>query len=249
MPKVKDILNFIDSFAPYSDACDWDNTGLSVGDENAEVKKIVFALDITGDVADFAQRQNADLIITHHPLIFNPVKKLPAHSTLYKLANSGIAHISAHTNFDMAKEGVNTVLCDKLNLNIVTEIKDNDVLLYLCETENETELSDFVMFVKNQLGGTVRYCGKNTKINKVAVCSGAGADYLEKAKEAGADLLLTGDGSHHDFLDANEMGIALLCAGHFETENPAVDLLIEKISGEFSLECVKAPQISPITTI
>ncbi len=249
MPKVKDILNFIDSFAPYCDACDWDNTGLSVGDENAEVKKIVFALDITGDVADFAERQNADLIITHHPLIFNPVKILPSNSTLYKLANSGIAHISAHTNFDTAKIGVNTVLCDKLGLKIVREIKNNDVLLYICETENETELSDFAVFVKNQLGGTVRYCGKNTKINKVAVCSGAGADYLKEAKAVGADVLLTGDGSHHDFLDANEMGIALLCAGHFETENPAVDLLIEKISGEFSLECVKAPQTSPIITV
>lgn len=249
MPKVKDIYDFIDSFAPYDTACKWDNTGISVGDETQEVKKIVFALDITGDVADFAKEINADLIITHHPLIFNPVKQLPASSTLYKIANCGIAHISAHTNFDLAEEGVNTLLCDKLNLKITDSIKSDDVCLYICKTENEIDIVDFVHLVKEKLGGTVRYNGKNTKINTVAVCSGAGADYLSEAKENGADVLLTGDGSHHDFLDANEMGIALICAGHFETENPAIDWILQKIENEFAVECVRAPQETAITTI
>lgn len=249
MPKVKDIYEFIDSFAPYNTACKWDNTGISVGDETQEVKKIVFALDITGGVADFAKDTNADLIITHHPLIFNPVKQLPAASTLYKLARYGISHISAHTNFDLAEEGVNTCLCDKLNLKITDSIKSDDVCLYICKTENEIDLVNFAVFVKEKLGGTVRYNGKNTKINTVAVCSGAGADYLTEAKAFGADVLLTGDGSHHDFLDAQELGIALICAGHFETENPAVDLLLQKIENEFHVECVRAPQETAITTI
>lgn len=249
MPKVKDLYEFIDSFAPYNTACKWDNTGISVGDETQEVKKIVFALDITGEVADFAKNVNADLIITHHPLIFNPVKQLPAASTLYKLANYGISHISAHTNFDLAEEGVNTCLCEKLNLKITDSIKSDDVCLYICKTENEIDLTDFAYLVKEKLGGTVRYSGKNTKINTVAVCSGAGADYLSEAKTIGADVLLTGDGSHHDFLDANEMGIALICAGHFETENPAIDLLLQKIENEFAVECVRSPQETAITTI
>ena len=108
MVKVKDILDYIDSFAPYNTACEWDNTGFSVGDISAVVNKIVFALDITSDVVSFAESVNADLIVTHHPLIFHPVKELPSTSMLYRLAQNGIAHISAHTNFDFAKEGVNT---------------------------------------------------------------------------------------------------------------------------------------------
>lgn len=248
MPTVKEIYKFIDSFAPYSSACEWDNTGISVGSPEKEIDKIVFALDITSEVIDFAKTQNADLIITHHPLIFKPIKSVLADSMVYKLANSGIAHLSAHTNFDMANEGVNSVLCDKLSLNIIKRITDNDVLLFICETD-EISLGEFAEFTKEKLGGTVRFCGEEKLIKTVAVCSGAGADCLAEAKENGADVLLTGDGSHHDFLDANEMGIALISAGHFETENPAIDLLIEKISKQFSVECIKCPQTTPIRTI
>lgn len=250
MPKVKDILRFIDSFALYNTACEWDNTGFSIGDINADVSKIVFALDITSEIVSFAESVNADLIVTHHPLIFHPVKQLPSSSMLYKLAKNGIAHISAHTNFDFAKDGVNTALCNKLNLEITDRVEVvKGEYFYKCTMGTEYSLTDFVRFVKETLGGTVRYAGKNTQIHTVAVCSGAGADCLEKAKETGADVLLTGDGSHHDFLDANEMGIAFVAAGHFETENPAIDLMIEKINNKFSVECLRAPQKTPIITI
>ena len=248
MPTVKDIYNFIDTLAPYSSACEWDNTGVSVGDIEKEVNKIVFALDITSEVIEFAKEQNADLIITHHPLIFKPIKSALSDSMVYKLANSEIAHISAHTNFDMAGEGVNSVLCESLGLKVLKRIINNDVLLFICETE-ETSLSKFVELTKKKLGGTVRYNNIEKVVKTVAVCSGAGADYLAEAKENGADVLLTGDGSHHDFLDANEMGIALVCGGHFETENKAVDLLLDKISNKFNITCVRFNQTTPIKTL
>lgn len=249
MPSVKEIYEFIDSFAPYSTACDWDNTGISVGDAEKQVSKIVFALDITSEVVEFSKHEKADLIITHHPLIFKPIKNVLSDSITYTLVNSGIAHISAHTNFDMAKEGVNAVLCKKLSLNIKKSITDDDICLYICNTEKPISLDDFVSSVKEKLGGTVRFNSVKKPVNTVAVCSGAGAEYLAEAKENCADVLLTGDGSHHDFLDADEMGIALVCAGHFETENPAVDLLIKKISEKFNVACVKCPQTTPIKTI
>lgn len=250
MVKVKDILGYIDSFAPYNTACEWDNTGFSVGDKNADVSKIVFALDITSDVVSFAESVNADLIVTHHPLIFHPVKELPSTSMLYRLAQNGIAHISAHTNFDFAKEGVNTALCNKLNLNITNIVKTADgAFIYKCVPEKEYSLTDFVNYIKEILGGTVRYNCLDKIIHTVAVCAGAGEDYLTEAKEIGADVLLTGDGSHHDFLDANEMSISLISAGHFETENPAIDLMIEKIKNKFNVECIKAPQTTPIVTV
>ena len=250
MVKVKDILDYIDSFAPYNTACEWDNTGFSVGDINAVVNKIVFALDITSEVVSFGESVNADLIVTHHPLIFKPVKVLPSDSVLYRMAKNGMAHISAHTNFDFAKEGVNTALCNKLNLNITNIVKTADgEFIYKCVPEKEYSLTDFVHYIKTILGGTVRYNSLDKTVRTVAVCAGAGEDYLTEAKEVGADVLLTGDGSHHDFLDANEMGIALIAAGHFETENPAVDLLLERIKNEFSVECLRAPQTTPIVTV
>ena len=250
MPKVKDILRFIDSFALYNTACEWDNTGFSIGDINADVSKIVFAHDITSEIVSFAESVNADLIVTHHPLIFHSVKQLPSSSMLYKLAKNGIAHISAHTNFDFAKDGVNTALCNKLNLEITDRVEVvKGEYFYKCITESEYSLTDFVNYIKEILGGTVRYNNLDKTVRIVAVCSGAGADCLEKAKETGADVLLTGDGSHHDFLDANEMGIAFVAAGHFETENPAIDLMIEKINNKFSVECLRAPQKTPIITV
>lgn len=250
MPEVKDILDFIDSFAPYDTACEWDNTGFSAGDMNAEVKKIVFALDATGDVISFAESVKADLIVTHHPLIFKPIKALPADSTVYKTVNSGIACVSAHTNFDFSEIGVNTALCEKLNLKISDKVKTSDgAFLYKCSLEKEYSLSDFAHYIKEILGGAVRYNGINKTIRIVAVCAGAGEDYIAEAKNIGADALLTGDGGHHDFLDANEMDIALICAGHFETENPAVDVLMKKIGEKFAVECIKAPQTTPVITV
>lgn len=250
MVTVKDILDYIDSFAPYSTACEWDNTGFSVGNLNADVKKAVFALDMTDEVLSFAENENADLIVTHHPLIFKPVKVLPHDSLLFKTAKSGIEHISAHTNFDFAKDGVNTAFCSKLNFKItdISETADG-AYLYKCFTDKEYSLSDFARYVKETLGGTVRYNTIEKTVKTVAVCGGAGEDYLKEAKEMDADALLTGDGSHHDFLDANEMNIALVCAGHFETENPSVDLLMKKISEKFGVQCVRAPQTTPIKTI
>lgn len=250
MPKVKDILDYIDSFAPYDTACDWDNTGFSAGDINADVKKAVFALDITKKVLDFAESVNADLIITHHPLIFRGVKALPADSLVYKTVKSGIACVSAHTNFDFSDIGVNTALCEKLNLKIADKVMTSDgAFVYKCSTDKEYTLTDFVNYVKEKLGGTVRYNSINKNIRTVAVCAGAGEDYLAEAKKIGADALLTGDGGHHDFLDADEMDTALICAGHFETENPSVDVLMQKISEKFDIDCVKAPQSSPIITV
>lgn len=250
MVKVKDILDYIDSFAPYNTSCEWDNTGFSVGDINAYVNKIVFALDITGEVVSFAESADADLIVTHHPLIFKPVKVLPSDSVLYRMAKNGIAHISAHTNFDFAEDGVNKALCNKLNLNIIDVVKTADgAFVYKCTPQKEYSLTDFVNFVKETLGGTVRYNSLDKTVRTVAVCAGAGADYLTEAKEMGADVLLTGDGGHHDFLDASEIDIVLVAAGHFETENPSADLLMEKIKNEFSVECLRAPQTTPIKTI
>ncbi len=247
MATVKDIYNYIDSIAPFNTQEEWDNSGLLVGDEDKNVNRITFALDITLEVVNQAINNNSDLIITHHPLIFKPVTDVLSDSLIYKLIENGISIISAHTNYDKAVGGVNDILCSYIN---VTEYeKVEDTCLNIAYFDNNVLAEDFALFLRGKLGGVVRYNSIDKKINKIAVCSGSGSDYLQLAKEMNCDALLTGDASHHAFLDANEIGIVLFACGHFETEDIAIKPLADKISDEFKVECLLAEQNTPIITI
>lgn len=247
MATVKDIYNFIDNMAPFNTAEEWDNSGLLVGDENKTVNKIIFALDCTEDVINQATSCDADLIVTHHPIIFKPLSELTADSLPYKLIKNDISIICAHTNYDKAINGVNDILCNSVELENVEHV--DGACLNVGVLTNEMNSKEFAHFVKSKLNGVVRFNNIEKSIKKVAVCSGSGSDYLSLAKNLNCDALLTGDGSHHSFLDADEMGILLVCAGHFETENIAIKPLAEKIKNQFDTECIIAVQISPISTI
>ncbi len=246
MATVKDIYKFIDTLAPFNTQEEWDNAGLLVGDENKIVNKIMLSLDVTTDVINQAVAQNIDLIITHHPVIFKPVSQVLSDSLIYKLIENNISIICAHTNYDKAVNGVNDILCDTLELQCS---KVESTCLNIGVLQNEMTSTNFAKFIKSKLNGIVRYNNIELKIKKVAVCSGSGSDYLELAKELNCDALLTGDGSHHSFLDATEYGILLVSAGHFETENIAILPLKNKIEKEFSIQCVLSNQSTPIITI
>ncbi len=247
MATVKDIYNYIDSIAPFSTQEEWDNSGLLVGDEKAEVTKILFALDVTTDVIEQAVTCGADLIITHHPVVFKPVSNVLSDSLVYKLINNNISIICAHTNYDKAVNGVNDMLCQTAGFN--SFVKVEGTCLNVGSFERDISTENFVNHIKNVLGCVVRYNSLKKDVKKVAVCSGSGSDYLILAKELGCDALLTGDASHHAFLDANEMNILLVAAGHFETENIAIEPLVNKIKEEFNVSCELALQESPIITI
>ncbi len=246
MATVKDIYNFIDSFAPFYTQEEWDNSGLLVGDECKIIHKAVFALDITTEVINQAISQNTDLIITHHPVIFKPVSNVLSDSLIYKLVKHDISIICVHTNYDKAVGGVNDILCDTIDLPYS---KVENTCLNIGALSNEMTAFDFANFLKDKLFGTVRYNNADKLIKKVAVCSGAGSDYLELAKELNCDALITGDASHHTFLDANEMNISVFACGHFETENLAIKPLLERIKNKFGIDCVLAIQETPVNTI
>lgn len=247
MATVKDIYNFIDSFAPFGTQAEWDNSGLLAGDENKAVNKILFALDVTTDVIEQAKNEGADLIVTHHPVIFKPVSNVLNDSLIYKLIENNISIICAHTNYDKAIDGVNDILCMTVNADRFEKI--NDTFLNVALFDNTYTTEEFAKHLKLKLNGTVRYNNLNKNIGRIAVCSGSGSDYLELAKELGCDALLTGDASHHSFLDANETGIVLFAAGHFETEMIAIKPLLEKIENEFNIDCILAAQNTPIITV
>lgn len=247
MATVKDIYNYIDSFAPFSTQAEWDNSGLLVGNEDQIVNKILFALDVTSDVIEQAKECGIDLIVTHHPVIFKPVSTVLNDSLIYKLIENKISIICAHTNYDKAVDGVNDILCMSVCADCFEKIEDT--FLNVAVFNNTYTSDEFANHLKTQLNGVIRYNNLNIEIKKIAVCSGSGSDYLELAKDLGCDALLTGDASHHSFLDADEMGIVLLAAGHFETEMIAIKPLLERIKNEFNVDCVLAGQNTPIITI
>ena len=247
MVTVEKIYNYIDSIASFDIQEEWDNSGLLVGDKNAEVSKIIFALDITSNVINQAIDCGVELIITHHPIIFKPVSNVLSDSLIYKLIKNNISIICAHTNYDKAINGVNDILCKTVGFDSFNKIENT--CLNVAELYREISADDFVKRVKNSLGGSVRFNSTNINIKKVAVCSGSGSDYLSLSKELNCDALLTGDASHHAFLDANEMGILLVAAGHFETEMIAMEPLMNKIKNQFDIACVLGHQKTPIITI
>lgn len=247
MVTVEGIYNYIDSIAPFNTQEEWDNSGLLVGDKNAEVSKILFALDVTSDIIEQAIDCGAELIITHHPIIFKPVSNVLDDSLIYKLIKNNISIICAHTNYDKAIDGVNDILCNTVGFDTFKKIENT--CFNVAEYNPEVSTDMFVNNVKNALGGPVRHNSVNKKIKIVAVCSGSGSDYLSLAKELNCDALLTGDASHHAFLDADEMNILLVAAGHFETEMISIEPLMNKIKNQFDITCVLAHQETPIITI
>ena len=241
MSTVKDIYSFLDSVAPFSTSAPWDNTGLLVGDENKEVKKVMLSLDVTGDVIDEAIEENVDLVITHHPLIFESVKSVTSDTLLYKAVSSGISFISSHTCLDIAKDGVNDCLANAVGIKNVKTVEE-DEFLKIGEIEEKTE-DEFVSLLKEKLSCNVLYNSTGNNIKKVAFCSGSGGDLWGLAKSCGADALLTGEAKYHEFLDANFNNITIFACGHFETEIVVVDTLKEKLEKAFkNIEFLKFNQ-------
>ncbi len=241
MLTVKDIYSFLDSIAPFSSAAPWDNTGLSVGDINKCVKKVLLSLDVTGEVIDKAIKENVDLVITHHPMIFNEVKSVISDTLLYKAISSGITFISSHTCLDIAKDGVNDCLANAIGIKNI-ETSEEDIFLKVGEIAEKTE-DEFVSLLKEKLNCKVLYNSTGNNVKKVAFCSGAGGDLFALAKEMGADALVTGEAKYHEFLDASFSNITIFSCGHFETEIVVIDALKEKLEKEFKcIEFIKSNQ-------
>jgi len=251
MTTVADILAFVETLAPRYMQYEWDNTGLLCGSRSQEVKKILVALDAFEGVCREAKEVGAELLLTHHPLIFDAPKAITDESDVGRsimfLIQNGISAVNAHTNLDCAPGGINDTLAAILGLqNIeIVDPKGTDVLYGLLRIGNVTpqSLPAFLAHVKEKLSCQgLRYADGGKMVSRVAVGGGScGSDLLDAAK-AGCDTFVTADVKYNQFHDAQAMGINLIDAGHFCTENPIVPVLAEKIAAAFPEIEVKISQ-------
>lgn len=227
MITVKDIFDFLNALAPFSSQEEWDNSGLAAGDPESEVTKVLLTLDITAQDVLLAKKCGCELIVSHHPVIFSPVKNMTAGSVPYELIRNGISAVCCHTPLDMAQGGTNDTLLSLLGF--CGEAGENPILRF-CDVE-ETSAKALSEHISKRLCADVRYCDTGKKIKRLAVCTGSGCSLLGELGDV--DAFITGDASYHSFLDFMQAGISLFAAGHFETEAPVLQPLSEKLKAGF----------------
>lgn len=242
---VQTIIDFLQAMAPDYMKYDWDNIGLLCGRRDQMVETVLVALDPFEHVCQEASAVGADLLLTHHPLIFRPTASVtednPVGRSILQLAASGISAVNAHTNLDCAPGGINDVLADRLGLTECFVLNprgmDSEKRPYgllRVGIRKEEPLSAFLAYVKGNLGTPVlRYADGGKMVHRVAVGGGACGDGLEEALRAGCDTFVTADVKYNQFWDARQQGLNLIDAGHFYTENPITDVLAQRLRCAF----------------
>ncbi len=249
---VEQIARRLEAWAPPETAESYDNTGLQLGRPEGEVTGGLIALDLTPAVITEASRIGANLIITHHPLFFAPIKALTSESLIgsmaLRLAELGIAHYAIHTNLDMVSGGVSFALADRLSLEKVRFLQERDPsaegdacgLGAIGTLPGPMSGSAFLQFVASQLGlSSLRHViAEDAVITSVAVCGGSGSTFLPTAIREGADAYVTADVKYHQFFDAldndGHPAIAYLDVGHYESEVFTEDLLLAFLDSQFA---------------
>ena len=221
--EVAQIMTLLEQLAPLSEAEEWDNAGLLSGRMDALVDTVLCALDLNLDVIDEAVQNGAQMIVTHHPILFRGRRNLREDDgegrLLCALVRSGIAMAAMHTNYDNACPGVNDALAEALGLADV-EIIGRAMRV---GTPSQRTLTAFAEAVERALCEPVRAYGRpDAMIRRVAVLGGSGGDYIPDALAAGADAFVTGEISYHRALDAVDNGLCVLEAGHAATERPGI---------------------------
>lgn len=254
---LKEVMQLLEELAPVSYAEDWDNVGLLVGDEQKEIRRIMLAVDPTENVIDQAVAMHADLLLTHHPLIFNGVKRVTAKDfvgrRILKLCQADICLYAMHTNFDVM--GMADAAADEMHL------KNSEVLDVTYEDEISKEGIGRIGYLEREM--TLRECAEickqsflidhvrvygsfNETVERVAVVPGSGKDFIPVAIEKGADVLITGDIGHHNGIDAMEQGLSVIDAGHYGLEKIFVPYMETAILRELpQMKVIRASESAP----
>lgn len=256
MVKCQVVMDALERIAPHHLAEDWDNPGLLVGSPERQVSRILVALDVSDIVVRQAVHEGAEMIVAHHPLLFKSIKKIrtdePLGYRLQVLLQHDIAVAAAHTNLDIACGGVNDVLAEAIGLSklssfVITqqgESGETESLGRIGSLPQPMAIRDFAEQVREALPTEhVRFVDAGDRpVRKVALCSGAGAEFVDRAAMMGADAYVTGDVRYHDAQRAAELGMHVIDAGHFGTEFPVVATLVsrlrEELRGEGEVEVI-----------
>ena len=234
---VKELYAYLESRIPRALSCDWDNDGLMCcPNADATVSRVLVALDVTAAVAQRAIDEGYDLIVSHHPMIFRPIRAVapgkPVADKTISLLLGGVSVMSFHTRLDAVEGGVNDVLASRLGLADVVPFGQNGETIGRIGTLPEKMTLDaFAQRVKQATGAPqVQISDAGLPVHRVALLGGGGADDVDAARAAGADTYLTGELKHHQLTDAPEEGMNLVMGGHFYTENPVCERIREILS-------------------
>ena len=246
--KCSEVIEILGKLAPESCACDWDNPGLLAGRSDKEVKKIYIALDATDQVVDAAIKAGADMLLTHHPLIFKAIKKVNDQNfitrRLVKLIQADISYYAMHTNYDT--RGMADLTARLLNLQectVLEEVKDGEGIGRVGVLPEEMTLRECAELVKRAYDiPNVKIFGNlDQKVHLAALCPGAGKSTMHNALQFGCDVYITGDIDHHTGIDAVDQGLCIIDAGHYGMEHvfmEDVKAYLEKVLTGVHMDCV-----------
>ena len=247
--KVKDIIKVIEDFAPLSIQEGWDNSGLCVGSHEDEVTSVLLALDCTPELVDEAVACGADMIVTHHPLIFSGLKKISPEDmvgeAVIKAIRAGISIYAAHTSADKVLEGVSGAMAAKLglvNVTVLDEDGEGTGLGAVGDLPQPMTAEQAVAFVKDRFALKAMKTSRPSDgmISRVAMCGGSGGSLIKAARKAGAQLYISGDISYHNFFTPD--GFMIMDIGHYESEIEIVDILFSLIKKNFPTFAVRITQ-------
>ena len=247
--KVKDIIRVIEDFAPLSIQEKWDNSGLCIGSPEDSVNGVLLGLDCTPELVDEAVACGADMIVTHHPLIFSGLKRIsgedPVSSAVMKAVKAGIAIYAAHTNADKVLAGVSGAMAARLglkNVSVLDEDGEGTGLGVVGDLPEPLTAMQAVALVKERFSLKVVKSSRPVDgvITRVAMCGGSGGSLIGAARAAGAQLYISGDISYHNFF--TQEGFMLMDIGHYESEIEIVDILFSLIRKNFPTFAVRITQ-------
>ncbi|MBQ4347760.1 MAG: Nif3-like dinuclear metal center hexameric protein [Firmicutes bacterium] len=245
MVKCREICDIMEEIAPAALAESWDNPGLAAGDPDFGIEKILVALDATLEVVNEAITLGADMIITHHPLIFGGLKTLrediPDGERAAKIIRAGLCVFSAHTNLDTAKGGTNDCLAALLGIENLKPLTGEEEGLGRIGSIEPCSLGEFAQRAREALKlDTLKTAGNPGRmISKIALCTGAGAEFISRAHELGAELYITGDIKFHDAQKALALGLCIMDGTHWATERIIVHELAKILKKRLSGRNVK----------
>ena len=249
MVKVRDIIKVIEDFAPLSLQEGWDNSGLCIGSPDAPVTSVLLGLDCTPELVDEAVECGADMIITHHPLIFSGLKKISPDdmvgAAVIKAIKAGISIYAAHTSADKVIAGVSGAMAARLglvNVSILDEDGDGTGLGVVGDLPEPLSAEEAVRVVKERFGLKVMRTSRPIEgsVSRVAMCGGSGGSLIKAAKASGAQLYISGDISYHNFFTPE--GFMIMDIGHYESEKDIVEILFSLLRKNFPTFAVRITQ-------